>query len=63
MSDAEDVAGIVAKTGNGAAHETTSSFGGDAEAFTDFAEAFALSVKKPKASFNGVACPRLEGAK
>ena len=63
MSDAEDVAGIVTKTGNCAAHETTSGFSGDTEAFTDFTEALALSVKKPEASFNGVPCPRLKGAK
>ena len=63
MSDAEDVAGIVTKTGNCAAHETTSSFSGDAEAFTDFTEALTLSVKQPKASFNGVPRPRLKGAK
>ena len=63
ISDAEDVAGIVTKTGNCAAHETTSGFGGDTEAFTDFTEALALSVKKPEASFNGVPCPRLKGAK
>ncbi len=63
MSDAEDVAGIVTKTGDCAAHETTSGFSGDTEAFTDFTEALALSVKKPEASFNGVPCPRLKGAK
>jgi hypothetical protein len=63
MSDTEDVAGIVTKTGNCSAHETTSSFSGDAEAFPNFTEALALSVKKPEASFNGVPCPRLKGAK
>ena len=50
MSDTEDVAGIVTKTGNCSAHETTSSFSGDAEAFPNFTEALALSVKKPEAS-------------
>lgn len=45
ISDAENVACIVAEAGNCAAHETTSGLCGNSEAFADFTEAFALSVK------------------
>jgi len=62
MSDAEDVFGVLAEPGNGAAHEATCRLSCYAEAFADFAEALALSVDEPKTGFHCVAGACIERA-